>query len=320
MRTASVVLAAVAAVVFATGRAADRTPAYITAAVADLARPAADRERDATRKPDECVAFAGLKPGDRIADIFPGRGYYSRIFSNVVGPKGHEFFSTRGGAQPIEIIGAVQLNFTYSVQPVLETVEDTARQFLTFMRTHYEAHYADSKIPEEYRDGPLFLVGGYSRADHLPSLYRVNVQKNAITPMYAAGNFGLAWEGQSDAVERLIRGYDSDLRSAFERQITAGIETLRKAIGEAAAAMLQQVLDHAGIAMADGINTELPAGSPFTLPWDGYRCNIAYSHLPLQDAVDLVSFLVGAKFATGVPTGTHSHWSDHQGERISNAR
>jgi hypothetical protein len=230
MRTASVVLAAVAAVVFATGRAADRTPAYITAAVADLARPAADRERDATRKPDECVAFAGLKPGDRIADIFPGRGYYSRIFSNVVGPKGHEFFSTRGGAQPIEIIGAVQLNFTYSVQPVLETVEDTARQFLTFMRTHYEAHYADSKIPEEYRDGPLFLVGGYSRADHLPSLYRVNVQKNAITPMYAAGNFGLAWEGQSDAVERLIRGYDSDLRSAFERQITAGIETLRKAL------------------------------------------------------------------------------------------
>lgn len=60
----------------------------IVAAVADPARPQADRDRDADRKPAECIAFAGLKPGQRIADLLPGGGYFTRIFSGVVGPKG----------------------------------------------------------------------------------------------------------------------------------------------------------------------------------------------------------------------------------------
>jgi predicted methyltransferase len=63
-------------------------PKAIAAAVADPARPQADRDRDADRKPAECIAFAGLKPGQRIADLLPGGGYFTRIFSGVVGPKG----------------------------------------------------------------------------------------------------------------------------------------------------------------------------------------------------------------------------------------
>ena len=63
-------------------------PKPIAAAVADPARPQADRDRDADRKPAECIAFAGLKPGQRIADLIPGGGYFTRIFSGVVGPKG----------------------------------------------------------------------------------------------------------------------------------------------------------------------------------------------------------------------------------------
>jgi predicted methyltransferase len=63
-------------------------PKSVAAAVADPARPQADRDRDADRKPAECIAFAGLKPGQRIADLLPGGGYFTRIFSGVVGPKG----------------------------------------------------------------------------------------------------------------------------------------------------------------------------------------------------------------------------------------
>jgi predicted methyltransferase len=71
--------------------AADKAPVvpkYIAAAVADPARPQADRDRDTDRKPAECIAFAGLKPKQRIADLLPGGGYFTRIFSGVVGPKG----------------------------------------------------------------------------------------------------------------------------------------------------------------------------------------------------------------------------------------
>lgn len=67
---------------------AERVPAYISAAVADSARPAADTARDADRKPAECLAFAGVKPGDRVADLIPGRGYFTRIFAKAVGRKG----------------------------------------------------------------------------------------------------------------------------------------------------------------------------------------------------------------------------------------
>ena len=63
-------------------------PAYVTAALSDPVRPQSDRQRDATRKPGESIVLAGLKPGDRVADVYPGGGYYSRIFSRVVGPGG----------------------------------------------------------------------------------------------------------------------------------------------------------------------------------------------------------------------------------------
>jgi predicted methyltransferase len=66
-------------------------PANIAAAVADPARPAADRARDANRKPAECLAFAGIKPGDRVADLVPGNGYFTRLFSKAVGQKGYVY-------------------------------------------------------------------------------------------------------------------------------------------------------------------------------------------------------------------------------------
>ena len=63
-------------------------PAYISAAIADSARPASDTERDAERKPGATLAFAGIKPGDVVVELAPGKGYYTRLLSATVGPKG----------------------------------------------------------------------------------------------------------------------------------------------------------------------------------------------------------------------------------------
>jgi predicted methyltransferase len=65
------------------------TPAYITAAVDSSSRPDKDRERDVNRKPAQVIAFAGIKPGQKVAELMPGGGYFSRIFCQIVGPKGH---------------------------------------------------------------------------------------------------------------------------------------------------------------------------------------------------------------------------------------
>jgi predicted methyltransferase len=56
--------------------------------VADPARPPDDKAQDANRKPAEVLAFAGIKPGDKVVDLMPGSGYYTRIFSKIVGPTG----------------------------------------------------------------------------------------------------------------------------------------------------------------------------------------------------------------------------------------
>ena len=66
-------------------------PANITAAVADKARPEEDKQRDANRKPDETLAFADVRAGQPIGELSPGGGYFSRILSKAVGPKGHVF-------------------------------------------------------------------------------------------------------------------------------------------------------------------------------------------------------------------------------------
>lgn len=67
------------------------TSPHILAALADPRRPAEDRERDANRHPAETLAFAGVEPGDRVADLVPGGGYFSRLFATAVGPEGRVY-------------------------------------------------------------------------------------------------------------------------------------------------------------------------------------------------------------------------------------
>jgi len=69
-------------------------PTYIATAVADSNRPSSDTERDADRKPAAVIAFAGLKPGDRVADFMPGRGYFTKIFCKIVGDTGRVYAIT----------------------------------------------------------------------------------------------------------------------------------------------------------------------------------------------------------------------------------
>lgn len=63
-------------------------PKYITDAVADSSRPATDTARDKSRKPAETLAFAGVKPGDQVLEIAPGKGYFTRLLSAVVASHG----------------------------------------------------------------------------------------------------------------------------------------------------------------------------------------------------------------------------------------
>jgi len=62
-----------------------------TALDAALNDPARKNERAASddrRKPGPLIALAGVKPGDKVLDLIPGSGYWTKIFSKIVGPEG----------------------------------------------------------------------------------------------------------------------------------------------------------------------------------------------------------------------------------------
>jgi predicted methyltransferase len=65
-------------------------PDYVAKAVADPGR-AQDKGNDARRKVAELVAFSEAKPGDKVLELIPGSGYFTRVFSKVVGPQGRVY-------------------------------------------------------------------------------------------------------------------------------------------------------------------------------------------------------------------------------------
>jgi len=52
---------------------------------------ARDTATDARRHGPEIAAFVGLKAGDKVIDLIPGGGYWTRTFARIVGPTGHVY-------------------------------------------------------------------------------------------------------------------------------------------------------------------------------------------------------------------------------------
>jgi predicted methyltransferase len=113
----SVVLAALIALSSASYAAA---PDYVTKAVADTSRPDEDRKADALRDPADTLAFAGVKPGMVVGELYPCGGYFSRLLSDVVGPAGKvyglETTVWKDCAPADAKIAAVDKNFTVDAE------------------------------------------------------------------------------------------------------------------------------------------------------------------------------------------------------------
>jgi len=192
-------------------------------------------------------------------------------------------------------------------------VETVANEFLRFVRRAYNNHYRGSTIPEKFKDELNFLVGGYGRDDAFPSIYRLKVKENTIKVERSKGITGLSWEGQSDSVERLIRGYSWNLRNKIESYARDRFAAHHKEMTDAVTRIVNDVLSKLGVTMPTGIDTSLPDSAQLTPPWDGAKLDMTYSSLPTQDAVRFVSFLVNlqsgaSKFAYGVATvGGRTH-------------
>jgi predicted methyltransferase len=88
---AAALIVAIGSATAATAGKTPHIPAYVRSAVANPARAEKDPDIDSRRHPAELMAFAGVKPGDKVLDLIPGSGYFSKIFSGIVGAQGHVY-------------------------------------------------------------------------------------------------------------------------------------------------------------------------------------------------------------------------------------
>jgi predicted methyltransferase len=65
-----------------------KIPPYVTDAIIAPARPASDRESDASRQPAQVMTFFGVKPGMKVADMWAGGGTTTELLARIVGPTG----------------------------------------------------------------------------------------------------------------------------------------------------------------------------------------------------------------------------------------
>ena len=195
----------------------------------------------------------------------------------------------------------------------LVNVEPICNAFLNFMRRRYQAHYRGSPIPTDLREGPEFLVGGIGRDDAFPSLYRVSIQRNSVAPHFVGGKTGVAWGGQSGAVERFIRGYDASVRSHIEKTILEALTDHNAKALASTTDLVNNVLDKLDEEWPDGLKVTAPRPGKVNIDWDDFAVEIDYANLPIQEAVNFVATLVmfeasRARFAIGIATvGGRTH-------------
>ena len=162
----SMYLVAACAAALAASAVAATVPSNIAAAVANPNRPQADRDRDAARKPAEVLAFAGVKPGERVLELIPGGGYYTRVLSGAVGPKGHVtegLPNLTGAADVAQKSNGVAADPNFSnVSEAKFTVDDLAKlgpvDLVWTSQNYHDLHLARFKLDVVAFDKAVFAA------------------------------------------------------------------------------------------------------------------------------------------------------------------
>jgi len=206
---------AVAALITA-GAAAASVPAAVQKAVSDPARPEADRKADALRDPADTLAFAGVKPGMTVAELFPGGGYYTRMISDVVGPKGAVIGIENAGWKGAvkadrEMLAAINKpNVTLQVQPFGHMELPAGKADLFWITQNYHdlkiAQYGavdmaafNKAVFDALKPGGTYFVLDHqanagATLDEVAKLHRV--EKQVVIREVTAAGFKLAGEGK----------------------------------------------------------------------------------------------------------------------------
>jgi len=229
---AAVAALTLAGAAYAPCRADTTTPDYIANAVADTTRPQADRDADAIRLPAETLAFAGVKPGLIVGELYPCGGYFTRMISDVVGPTGKDYGleTTRwkGCAEGDQkVVGEGHKNFSFVAAPFGEFVAPEKFDLFWITQNYHDLHIKEygnvdmavfnKKVFESLKPGGVYFIVDHQAVgnlsdDEIAKVHRI-AKRQMIAEVEAAG-FKLAGEGTF-----LNRDGDDHTLSIFDKAI-----------------------------------------------------------------------------------------------------
>ncbi len=135
---------------------ADTVSDRIKAAMAAPERPAAGRERDRNRRPVETLAFLQLQPTDRVLELIPGGGWYTRLLAAAV--RGDGELNIAFGTTRVEERLLTQPEFSH-IKVVPMTMErDRVGGFLDISNLQMDA--ADMDLVLTFRNLHNLTAGG----------------------------------------------------------------------------------------------------------------------------------------------------------------
>jgi predicted methyltransferase len=197
-------------------------PAYLAAAIANPSRPAEDVARDADRKPAETLMFAGLAPGQQIAELLPGGGYFTRIMSKAVGANGHVYAvvpAPRPDAAPnapdfaarVKAIAAdpAYSNVTVVVEPFAQLKTPVPVDLVWTSQNYHDLHNLpgldlavfNQMVFDALKPGGTYLILDHATepgagASQTSTLHRIDPQTVKQEVLAA----GFVYDGQSDVL------------------------------------------------------------------------------------------------------------------------
>jgi predicted methyltransferase len=167
-------------------------PKYVTDAVNSPDRPAEDKKLDESRRPEQLMAFFGIRPGMRVADMWAGGGYTTELLARIAGPSGKVY--SQNAPFPEKFKQAEQAWKARVKEPGLANVTEVIANFGTPEMLPVKPGTLDAVVINlNYHD----LVGrGYDRAKFNSAIFR-DLKRGGI--YCTADNSAQAGTGPRDA-------------------------------------------------------------------------------------------------------------------------
>lgn len=225
-------------------QASNAVPAYITAAVNDPARKD-DATNDVRRQITAVMVFVQMKPGEKVLELIPGTGYWTRVFSGIVGPKGHVYtvwpeetmkFAAKSFPEWQQLVTTPQYaNVSLLVQPAAHLSVPEAVDLVFTSQNYHDYHDPfmgpvdmlsfDKQVFAALKPGGLFVIIDHvapagSGTSDTNTLHRIDpvVVKKEVEAV------GFVFDGESKALHNpadphTIRIFDPSIRGHTDQFI-----------------------------------------------------------------------------------------------------